>query len=618
MNELDLEFIPSLLREDLIRTIIQSLQEPSIRTAVSRQYDNTTLTEDDTAVARLYGKSWTYRIKGQSVTIGRNTDTFDSSLNWTTRAGLDIDLGPSKTVSRTHAKITFDEMKKKWVFTALGRNGAKINGRKIKPTESEQSISVTIENGTLLEVGGIDMLFVVSGKQPEYTQKSLEGIASRLYKYFNLNEKSINVIENPFVWGIVKNSKYYNSKVRSNLIIPEGSVPVQQLKLQIELEKMKPLRAKKLLHKNSNERNKSATTVQEDANQIEETKSLDSNEFSKAENEKKSVNANIEPTEETKLVNNSAESEEVNGVNVSNSSVSENSKDVEQMDKNDNEENTEIPTVVDKPLTAKISEVETIPKWNFYSKSKDTNSISDSNKDISKLQPVDKLLNSIISPISEEPSVPTSKRINETSTDVQDKRQKLSPSIIYNNVEKTSETKKSPVPRLNPSTTPTPSKENSPKPNTKPQKPKTYSKPKDSYATLITKAILSNPNGEMSLSEILKYISSEYPYFENSTLDWPNSVRHNLSVNKKFEKVSKKSTEIGKGNNWRISAAYQEEFLQKWRRGTLKFLKRTDAVDRQLLLFVSKHGDLPKRTDTDNSPKRILVQSMSEAPGPSR
>lgn len=641
MNDIDLEFVPSELRDDLLVNIVQSLQEPEVRTAVSRQYDNNNksssgsnhILDDNDCYARLLGKSWTFRIKSKSVTIGRNTDTFDSSLNWTSRAGLDIDLGPSKTVSRNHAKITYDEIKGKWVFTAMGRNGAKINGRKIKPTESDNTLSISIENGSLLEVGGIDILFLVSGQYPEYTQKSVETIATRLYKHFRLNERSINVIENPFVWGIVRNSKYYNNKVRPNFKIPEGTVPVQQVKFQIALEKIKPLKAKKLLENKILKKNTTVdnSDTQQDNNVLKSQADFNDDTKSTVETDNLAIDKSVEQT---------IQGEKSKEDNETNEQINENCENIsKEHDKNDdkNDDKTENENKLGNELENDVSKDEakpeqeqksdTIPKWNFYSNRKDSESAKDNENRIkitdTNYKKLGEEFTKTISPISEDPSVPSSKRQNEELQKPDEKRPKLDSSVIYNSVESEDKRTEKSSDRANFSTTPGSSKDNTPNPpEEKVLKYKNYAKPKDSYATLITKAILSSRHGELCLSEILNYISSKHPYFKNSNVDWPNSVRHNLSMNKKFEKVSKKATEIGKGHNWRISATYREEFLQKWRKGTLKVMKKTDAVDRQLLLYVSKNGDLPKRTadddDDDGSPKRVLVQSMADAPGPSK
>ncbi|XDT14717.1 Forkhead domain [Nakaseomyces glabratus] len=595
---LDLSLIPSTLRDDLLRTIISSLYEPE-KTAVARQYDNQTLTAEDNKPhsnhkAKLVGRSWNFRLKSDSVTIGRNTDTFNNTFNWSTRAGLDIDLGPSKTVSRNHAKINFDERNGKWVFTSLGRNGAKINGKRVKPTDAESSVSVSISNGALIEVGGVDMMFLVSDMYPKYTQKTLDVIATRLFKHYKLESEPINVVENPFTWGIIRYSKYYNSRVRDELKIKEGTVPVQKLKLEIELEKIRESNKKKETQESNVDR---SLPLQEEGS---------GDHSSHTDKEKLPKDSNIIPKQET-VHDNDVTKTKGNAVTDTEMHVSQETDNFQS-------------SIIEPPKE--------ISKTSFYTKydvSKSDTPVSDeisgNSKNLKNIRSLDET--GTTTNIDGETAV-NSKRQHDN--DIPDERTIKQPKFDVSRLQKELNSNSKALGdknEANASVNPDVSFADKAVKDVKlitdrrilSDNRNGTAKPKDSYATLITKAILSSPSGERTLSEILKYISDEYPYFKTSTLDWPNSVRHNLSVNKKFEKISKRANAIGKGNNWRISLDYQQEFLQKWKKGTLKFMKKTDAVDRQLLLYISKHGDLPRRQAPDDSPKRITIQSMSEAPG---
>ncbi|KAK3729575.1 hypothetical protein QZH41_017193, partial [Actinostola sp. cb2023] len=60
-----------------------------------------------------------------------------------------------------------------------------------------------------------------------------------------------------------------------------------------------------------------------------------------------------------------------------------------------------------------------------------------------------------------------------------------------------------------------------------------------SYSDLITQAIMSSPHMKMSLQEIYQWIGDNIPYFMDkkgglTTTGWKNSVRHTLSIRKKF------------------------------------------------------------------------------------
>lgn len=87
-------------------------------------------------------------------------------------------------------------------------------------------------------------------------------------------------------------------------------------------------------------------------------------------------------------------------------------------------------------------------------------------------------------------------------------------------------------------------------------------KPTCSYSALLTTCIrkYSSPKG-MSLSEIYAGIRELFPYYKYCPDGWQSSVRHNLSLNKSFRKVSKE----GKGWLWGLDEGYiaERERLKK-------------------------------------------------------
>lgn len=138
-------------------------------------------------------------------------------------------------------------------------------------------------------------------------------------------------------------------------------------------------------------------------------------------------------------------------------------------------------------------------------------------------------------------------------------------------------------------------------------------KPPYSYATMITQAILSNPDGVMSLAEIYNWIASHYAYYKYSKTGWQNSIRHNLSLNKAFEKVPRRPNEPGKGMKWQISESYKEEFMNKVQNGSLLKSRRGSSVLRQLQLHLATHQQLPESNryyHKDNSFRRQKSMSM--------
>jgi len=84
-------------------------------------------------------------------------------------------------------------------------------------------------------------------------------------------------------------------------------------------------------------------------------------------------------------------------------------------------------------------------------------------------------------------------------------------------------------------------------------------KPPYSYATLISYAIQTHPNKQMTLNEIYTWITDHYPYYKKAGNGWKNSIRHNLSLNRLFIRVPRPINEPGKGSYWTVDPSITEE-----------------------------------------------------------
>ncbi|KAE8141128.1 fork head domain-containing protein [Aspergillus pseudotamarii] len=94
-------------------------------------------------------------------------------------------------------------------------------------------------------------------------------------------------------------------------------------------------------------------------------------------------------------------------------------------------------------------------------------------------------------------------------------------------------------------------------------------KPPYSYATLIAQAIFSSEEEKLTLNNIYNWIMDKYAFYRHSQSGWQNSIRHNLSLNKAFQKVPRRTDEPGKGMKWQIAPEYREEYWKKQlRKGT--------------------------------------------------
>ena len=88
-------------------------------------------------------------------------------------------------------------------------------------------------------------------------------------------------------------------------------------------------------------------------------------------------------------------------------------------------------------------------------------------------------------------------------------------------------------------------------------------KPPYSYATLIAQAIFSSEEEKLTLNSIYNWIMERYAFYRHSQSGWQNSIRHNLSLNKAFQKVPRRTDEPGKGMKWQIAAEHRDEYRKK-------------------------------------------------------
>ncbi|OWB60087.1 hypothetical protein B5S29_g954 [[Candida] boidinii] len=85
-------------------------------------------------------------------------------------------------------------------------------------------------------------------------------------------------------------------------------------------------------------------------------------------------------------------------------------------------------------------------------------------------------------------------------------------------------------------------------------------KPPFSYASLIGMALLRSDERRLTLSQIYNWISSTFRYYKRGEVGWQNSIRHNLSLNRSFEKSER--SKDGKGHFWKIVEGYEYQFLK--------------------------------------------------------
>uniref|UniRef100_A0A1B6LDR3 Fork-head domain-containing protein n=1 Tax=Graphocephala atropunctata TaxID=36148 RepID=A0A1B6LDR3_9HEMI len=111
---------------------------------------------------------------------------------------------------------------------------------------------------------------------------------------------------------------------------------------------------------------------------------------------------------------------------------------------------------------------------------------------------------------------------------------------------------------------------------------KCYPKPAYSYSCLIAMALKNSLTGSLPVSEIYSFMCHHFPYFKTAPNGWKNSVRHNLSLNKCFEKIEKSpgsgaSGSQRKGCLWAMNPAKimkMDEEVAKWSRKDPSAIKK--------------------------------------------
>ncbi|KAG0255014.1 Pre-rRNA-processing protein fhl1 [Mortierella polycephala] len=125
------------------------------------------------AYAKLEGDSFCYYIRTLQVTFGRKASSSDQ---------VDIHLGPTKAISRQHARLFYNFTTQRFEMTVFGKNGAFVNEQFV-----EKGVTVPLENRTKIQIGEVSFSFLLPkietedlAQDPSLEQSPPQGVAGSI------------------------------------------------------------------------------------------------------------------------------------------------------------------------------------------------------------------------------------------------------------------------------------------------------------------------------------------------------------------------------------------------------------------------------------------------------
>ncbi|XP_030001841.1 forkhead box protein N2-like isoform X2 [Sphaeramia orbicularis] len=128
---------------------------------------------------------------------------------------------------------------------------------------------------------------------------------------------------------------------------------------------------------------------------------------------------------------------------------------------------------------------------------------------------------------------------------------------------------------------------------TQPASPPSF-KPPYSFSSLIFMAIEDSPDKRLPVKDIYEWIINNFPYYRTASGGWRNSVRHNLSLSKSFQRIQRdKNQSVGKGSLWCVCPEYRPALLEVLRKTHSYHSTNSNLISKPALFEGADYGGLP-------------------------